>query len=413
MSTSDDEMTPEEREKWLKDRGIQIETANDRKQADSVLAGGRDRPPTVVEQVLGQVQSLSIDEHEGISFVYLPSDTSKPMSNLRLPSRLAEALGGGDVLPSYVKSFFADGKSIDDNLMQEQLGKQNLHKLTGSSDESMTKLSSAALSSVTATGSVETFPLVRPSSTNHFEGVYIYLDEVGLLKHLPNNSRASKLAAQCGYSPAPNCEYMILNIRCDVAVALTPQNSPHPQFMAMSSSAGLSLGLQCAMSTSTRKTSWTPREVRPVRDNCVSTLNANWSIKEWLVKAPSENTAWQQEVNKVTGRQGDLQPNHAGTEGVSVDAEGYSWTQTDEEIELTVPLSDVIRNGEALNKKLIKVAFLANKVTVKYNNGVVVDIGLYSKLDVDGCTWTLDGDNLVVTGDKLSEEIWPRLQLRT
>ena len=80
---------------------------------------------------------------------------------------------------------------------------------------------------------------------------------------------------------------------------------------------------------------------------------------------------------------------------------------------MTVPLSDVIRNGEALNKKLIKVAFLANKVTVKYNNGVVVDIGLYSKLDVDGCTWTLDGDNLVVTGDKLSEEIWPRLQLRT
>ena len=67
--------------------------------------------------------------------------------------------------------------------MQEQIGKQNLHKF-GSSDESMTKLSSAALSSVTSTGSVETFPLVRPSSTNKFEGVYIYLDEVGMLKHV-------------------------------------------------------------------------------------------------------------------------------------------------------------------------------------------------------------------------------------
>ena len=67
--------------------------------------------------------------------------------------------------------------------VREQIGKQNLHKY-GSSDESMTKLSSAALSSVTSTGSVETFPLVRPSSTNKFEGVYIYLDEVGMLKHV-------------------------------------------------------------------------------------------------------------------------------------------------------------------------------------------------------------------------------------
>lgn len=126
--------------------------------------------------------------------------------------------------------------------MREQIGKQNLHKYAGSSDESMTKLSSAALSSVTSAGSVETFPLVRPSSTNKFEGVYIYLDEVGMLKHvsssitfrlgrtnseneqLPSNSRASKLAAQCGYSPAPNCEYMIPNLRWVVVLALTPRN---------------------------------------------------------------------------------------------------------------------------------------------------------------------------------------------
>ena len=151
---------------------------------------------------------------------------------------------------------------------------------------------------------------------------------------------------------------------------------------------------------------------RPAMRNVdINTEDIVDTSREWLVKAPSENIAWQQEVNKVTGRQGDLQPNHAGTEGVSVDAEGYSWTQTDEEIEMTVSLSEVIPNGEALNKKLIKVAFLANKVTVKYNSGVVVDVGLYSRLDVDGCTWTLDGENLIVTGEKLSEEIWPRLQL--
>jgi hypothetical protein len=38
----------------------------------------------------------------------------------------------------------------------------------------------AAMQSVTARGSVETFPLVHPADRNQYCGVYIYLDEVGL-----------------------------------------------------------------------------------------------------------------------------------------------------------------------------------------------------------------------------------------
>ncbi|KAL9183879.1 hypothetical protein ACHAXT_004735 [Thalassiosira profunda] len=381
------DMTPTEREQWLRDRGIQIETPKDRREAEAVLSGSaEDRPLSIVEQV--QRLSLGSDGgNDGIKFVYLPHDTSRSMTTLYLPKRLVDALGpAGDMIPTYIKSFFADGKSIDDTLFKEQAAKQNLiggdiaqfasaaAKEKGM-PEAPDKLTSAALTNATAGGSVETFPLVRPSSTNKNEGVYIYLDEVGLLKHLPNNQRASALAQQCGYSPAPN-------FYGDVFVGrVSTFNYLH----------NIDIEEEDIMDTT----------------------------KEWLVRAPQENLAWQQTVNEVTGRKGETQPGHAGTDGVAVQVESgeddgcsYSWTQNEEEIEIVVSLSKKVEEGSKVSKSGIKVAFRPQTISVSYNGEPALDLELYSKLDVDGCTWTLDKKNLIVTGEKASDgEIWPRLEL--
>lgn len=383
-----DDMTPNEREQWLRDRGVLIETANDRRKAESILSGstttadgGDGRPLSIVEQV----QSLSLNgiDEEGVKFVYIPHDTSKPVSTMTLPKRLVEALGpGGDIIPTYVKSFFADGKSIDDSLFKEQAAKQNLvggdiEKFASENNKEKvdpSNLSSTALTNATAGGSVETFALVRPSSSNHNEGVYIYLDEVGLLKHLPNNQRASTLAYKCGYNPQPN-------FYGDVFVGrVTTTNFMH--------------------------------NIDIEKEDIIDTS------REWLVRAPQENVAWQQTLNEVTGRKGESQPNHAGTEGVAVQVDSndddkgcsYSWLQNEEEVEITISLSKPA--GGKVNKKLVKVTFPPQKIVVKYNGKNILELKLYSRLDVDACTWTLDKDNLVVTGEKASEgEIWPRLEM--
>ena len=131
---------------------------------------------------------------------------------------------------------------------------------------------------------------------------------------------------------------------------------------------------------------------------------------------PRKEYNWKKELNKVTGRQGELQPSHAGTEGIAVDVKGkegnnlYSWTQTEEELELMIPLSQKIPKGGQLNKNLIKVTNTNMTVTVKYNGDRLLYVKLYSNIDVDGCTWTLDGFNLVVTAEKSSDEVWPRLE---
>lgn len=391
---NENNLTPEEREQWLKDHGIQVETPSDRRQAESILSGcgtTKERPPSIVDQVQNLSISSSDNVEEGIRFVYIPHDTSKPLSTLTLPKRLVDALGpSGDIIPTYVKSFFADGLEIDDSLFNEQLSKQNLmggdlDKFASAATDnkttpSMDKLTSTALKSVTTSGSVETFPLVRPSSTNNNQGVYIYLDEVGLLKKLRNNTRASALAQQCGYHPAPNFYGDI--------------------FVARVSSKNYLHNIDIKKEEVTDKT------------------------QEWMLRAPQENIAWQQALNEATGRQGEIQQNHAGTEGVAVQVEGfdeddkcsYSWLQNEEEVEITISLTKKINDeggtNKKVNKSLIKVSFLAQKITVKYGGESILEVIPYSKLDVDGSTWTLDNANLVITCEKASEgEIWPRLEL--
>jgi len=375
----DDDMLPVERENWLRERGVLIETVSDRRRAEAILSSNNDDNGDTTNIVDLVRRRLSIENNEGtivdgIKFVHIPQDDTKRISTLVLPRRVAQALGqtAGDVLPTYIKSYFADGESLDVGLFEGQAKKQNL---VGS--EQIKSLGTSALANATSSGSVETFPLVRPSSTNKNEGVYIYLDEVGLLKKLPINKRASQLAYRCGYNPAPN-------FYGDVFVGRV-RTVPHLHNVNMTS------------------------------EDVIDTT------KEWLVRAPQENTAWQQTLNEVTGRDGQIQPDHAGTEGKAVlvdDADGcsYSWTQNEEEIEITISMKDLIIHAALTNmvhKKSMKVVFQPQQIIVKCNNGEpIFDHKLYSRLDIDGCTWTLDknGGGLVITVQKANEgETWPRL----
>ncbi|KAL7461702.1 hypothetical protein ACHAXS_002116 [Conticribra weissflogii] len=400
-STGIDGMTPEEREQWLRDRGVQIETFSDRQKLESLMSNNKqDRPLSIVEQI--QRLSLNNRNHdEGIKFVYLPHDTSKKIATIILPQRLVEVLGpAGDIIPTYVKSFFADGKSIDEELFRDQVAKQNLvggdldkfaaavkaknaeHSKDIEEKKSFPSatLSSSALANATISGSVETFPLVRPSSTNKFQGVYIYLDEVGMLKNLPLNQRASQLAQRCGYHPAPN-------FYGDVFVGRVASQSLSKGFL---------------------------HNIDLEKEDVIDTT------KEWMVRAPQENVAWQQSLNEVTGKKGELQPSLAGTEGVAVQVNkgsdgsswSYSWLQNEDEVELTIPLLKNEEEVKKVSKTSVKVTFMHQKISVKYENNTVLDLDLYSKVDVEGCTWTIDKSNLIVTCEKAETGgIWPRLEL--
>ena len=66
-----------------------------------------------------------------------------------------------------------------------------------------------------------------------------------------------------------------------------------------------------------------------------------------------------------------------------------------------------------LEKSKIKVTFLSKQINIKYDGKDHLQIQLYSGIDVDGCTWTIDGrTNLVISCEKANGggELWPRIQ---
>jgi len=350
----DDDMTPQEREKWLRDHGVLIETPQDRLKEEHAHSLAMDGVCSIVEQLSG----VQLQEENNIQFVFVPQDDTKPLQTVQLPASIANQ--PGDSLPNYVKAQFADSKSIDTGLLQEQATKQfaggDLKQLAD------TKLNAASMNAAAAQGSVETFPLVHPADTNGFCGVYIYLDEVGLLKKLPNNTRASQLAAACGFHPPPN-------FYGDVFVGRVKS--------------------------------------KPVLQNVNFVAGVDTDgTSEWMKRAVSENLSWQQEMNRVTGKTGETQPAQAGTDGTVAEEDNFTWTQDDDEVELTVPFPAVI------NKRLVKVVFFSRAVRVMYDGKEHLAVKpLYGGIDVDGCTWTIDGDKLVITCEKVDGgSIWPRLQ---
>jgi len=171
----------EDRLQYLKDHGVEVETVEDRALAEKKMA-------TTISPLLAQIQISSSGpaSSSDVKFVLIPQDTAKPFRQLSLTSKDPLTLTR-DAIPDYVKPYFADSIGVDAGLLQQQATKQ--FASGDMKDLADTNISAAAMNRVAQQGSVETFSLVHPADTNKYTGVYIYLDEVGLLKKLQVSPR--------------------------------------------------------------------------------------------------------------------------------------------------------------------------------------------------------------------------------
>jgi hypothetical protein len=67
---------------------------------------------------------------------------------------------------------------------------------------------------------------------------------------------------------------------------------------------------------------------------------------------------------------------------------GYSWLQNKDEIEITISMKGRAVGGR-VNKTSIGVVFRTRGISVMYNGKAMLELKLCSRLDVEGCTWTL------------------------
>ena len=141
------------------------------------------------------------------------------------------------------------------------------------------------------------------------------------------------------------------------------------------------------------------------------------SSNDWLKRAVSENLEYNASMQVLQdamrdkggmvggGSSGGGMPGGVG--------EGYTWSQTDDEIELTLIVPD------GTKAKDLVVGFKPKSVTVALKDvgGTFVDVpNLYRKTRPDESTWTVDsgrdgtGTKVVVTIAKVDEQVWHSLE---
>ena len=133
--------------------------------------------------------------------------------------------------------------------------------------------------------------------------------------------------------------------------------------------------------------------------------------QQWLQHAAAANMAKQAEEQRAAPREGMTADEITCKGGLG---EGFSWAQTDEEIEVTVFLSDVpgrVRGKDCVVK--IERQRLTVSIMVSGSNEKAVDLDfmpLFASVRPDDSTWTLDDAGLVVTMEKASEgQVWNAL----
>lgn len=156
---------------WLRSRGVEVETPEDRKEASARQEELKSLKP-------GDVDTVTI------AFVKLPCDDSEQCSETQA---VLKSTVNGDQMVQYLKSCFTDGQIDMESLRQTAASKLIGNNIASSAVAD--KISPETLAA--AGGSVEKFRLGSD--------VFLYLDEVGTLKSLPPNKHAAKLAAKCGF----------------------------------------------------------------------------------------------------------------------------------------------------------------------------------------------------------------------
>eukprot|EP01032_Pedospumella_encystans_P008754 gene8754-10356_t len=331
----------EERMAWLRDRGIEIELPSDRKR-EAIPKDGPTRTLKIVK---------------------IPADETKNYTEISIPVEESKI---GDQLPSILRIFFNQGSvRVDD--VKEAAATQLTNQEVKITQKTLDKLSDV--------GSVEVFPLAHPNEYNNNCKVSFYLDEVGQLKKLAPNHRATQFAKLCGFENVPLVGDMFIG-------------RVGPASM---------LGL-----------------------NGSGPVNVDFSLSElssdaaWLKDVVKHNYEAGLKANRVA-MESDLPETDVSAEAEVSGAKGVKWSETSDYVEVSVQLPGEITKFTA---KDVVVKISAAQVSIKIKNNtaesivreektyapneliVLFESPLAGRVSVDDSTWSISGHTVELSLEK-------------
>lgn len=281
---------------------------------------------------------------ESLCVVMVPANEKEPCEEIHL--RISKK-SAGDQLVTALKSIFSTNETVDTALVKESASKQ-----FGNMD---VKVSESAIQRVAQEGNVEMFSLARPHASNEYTGVSIYLDEAGALKSLPRNSRATGIANLCGFKNVPFLGDVFIG-----RLKVSPGSMKNIDFRLSEMDSGA----------------------------------------DWLKGVEKQNYDFGVATNAVTMSSDE----GASSGGLDVE-KGYSWTEDEGSVEMTVTVPEHIKSAKELN---VKISSASIKISAK-SGGWALELNLHGKIAPDDCTWTFGSGSVELTLEKAKSGIWRNL----
>jgi len=380
---SEDDMTPEDRLKYLRDHGIEVSEPG---QAQKALYNPSPPPPGSRKCAYIMIPSNpSLPPRTLYTFIPPENVSRKASGSRNVSDPLLEELRGKFNISgsSTFKSRYtpaeimkqtreASGGGGHVNLTTDESGTPKATMVDMPSDETINSMIEAA--DISGGSPVETFPLSTAGPTNGFETVNIYIDEVSTLKSYPLNKRACDLAEKCGFTGVK------LHGDCYVARRIINPTTNRRELIDMSVEEGEIHG-----------------DAKWIRE----AFRDNHEYQASLDKDGAVSGAFGKDVTEVLG---------GGGRAVAT-GEGYVWTQDEDEIEIVVVKPDSLKGD--IDKRKVKTKYTNDSVQLHYDGEEWLNVkGFFEPIDKDGCTWQLASNKagVVITLEKENSGVsWTRL----
>jgi len=288
------------------------------------------------------------------SFVYIPADVHSAVASLEAPQTV-----GADVLPTLLAPSFSTDEAMDpETVVRETAGRVKNMMIGGNGAEQLRAPTAQTIQKMAMGGTCESYPLAQPTADNGWCAVRLYIDEVGALRKRPRNQRAEDLLEMAG-QPG-------VKISGDAYVGRVSNANGNGGYPERNISFGV--GEMAAGS-------------------------------EWAQTARADHHRKVQEAGHVEGE------NLKGGEGAN-----HSWTQTDDDVEIRIKGAP---QGKGAGKRVSVTYPKGEGLIVKVDSVQVAGFAkLFTNVVPDGCAWTLDGEEIVVTLEKAEQNMpWMELTL--
>lgn len=300
----------------------------------------------------------------GFKYVFVPADPNEAMEELEYVKDVSTL--EDDCFRGFIEKYYAgQGQSVDKGVLLKQLQERtgvNLEEKVAKSE-----MPEEAMARLLSSTSVEIFPVMLPTKTTEFEAVSVYLDDKGVAKELPENSRISGIVQACGYPGQ--------TFRGDCFIGRVFDDNEDEW----------------------RRTDF------PITD-----CNSDAAWIETTKKQRSNRSS--SDMSSMASKMGVNNPAHInpgmlGDTEAKGETEQYKWNQAEDEVEITFKKDGISK----ADKGAVKVAFSRQKLKVEFKGEVLLEGGLYGTTQVDECTWTLSDGVLQVNLSKAGEGSWPTL----